>query len=156
VQHPITKDISGIKTEFPSSLDTIVAEGIKKTFLLRSSPYSNVVATPLIVKLASLYEPPPDERFQAQNVPIGVLLEGELESAFKNRLVPRETSGEPLALIEKSKATQMLVIADGDIAKNQLNIINPNIPKGTPLPLGFDQFTQAQYGNKDFMLNAVD
>ena len=50
----------------------------------------------------------------------------------------------------------MLVVADGDIVKNQLNILNPNIPKGTPLPLGFDQFTGAQYGNKDFLLNAVD
>ncbi len=156
VKHPITKDISGIKTEFPSSLDTIIAEGIKKTFLLKSSPYSNVVATPHIVRLANLYQPPADDRFNARNVPIAVLLEGEFESVFKNRIVPRESSGEPLGLIEKSKPTQMLVVADGDIAKNQINIINPNIPKGTPLPLGFDQFTQAQYGNKDFMLNAVD
>ena len=156
VNHPITKDLSGIKTEFPSSVDTIIAEGVKKTFLLKTSPYSNVVATPHIVRLATLYEPPADDRFRARNVPIGVLLEGKFESAFKNRIVPKESSGQPLNFVEKSGPNNMLVVADGDIAKNQLNIINPNIPKGTPLPLGFDQFTQAQYGNKDFMLNAVD
>lgn len=156
VKHPVTKDLSGIKTEFPSSIDTIIAEGIKKTILLTSSPYSNVLATPHMVRLANLYNPPADERFRTKNVPIGVLLEGEFESVFKNRLIPRQSSGEPLVFKEKSKATEMLVIADGDIVKNQLNIINPNIPKGTPLPLGFDQFTQAQYGNRDFMLNAVD
>ncbi len=155
-ENPITKDISGIKTEFPSSVDTIIAEGVKKTFLLRSSPYSNVVATPHMVRLANLYQPPADNRFNSKNVPIGVLLEGEFESVFKNRLVPKESSGEPLQFREKSVRTQMLVVADGDIVKNQLNVINPNIPKGTPLPLGFDQYTQAQYGNRDFMLNAVD
>lgn len=155
-QNPITKDISGIKTEFPSSIDTIIAEGVKKTYLLRSSPYSNVVATPHMVRLASLYQPPPDDRFKTKNVPIGVLLEGEFESVFKNRIVPKASSGEPLKYREKSAPTQMLVVADGDIVKNQLNVINPNIPKGTPLPLGFDQYTQAQYGNRDFMLNAVD
>ncbi len=153
---PITKDISGIKTEFPSSVDTIIAEGIKKTFLLRSSPYSNIVATPHMVRLANLYQPPSDDRFRNKNIPIAVLLEGEFESIFKNRLVPRQGSGEPLKFKEKSESTQMLVVADGDIVKNQLNVINPNIPKGSPLPLGFDQYTQAQYGNRDFMLNAVD
>jgi ABC-type uncharacterized transport system involved in gliding motility auxiliary subunit len=50
----------------------------------------------------------------------------------------------------------MLVIGDGDIAKNQLNVVNPNVPRGLPLQLGFDQFTGVQYGNKEFMLNAFD
>ncbi len=156
VKHPITKDLSGIKLEFPSSLDTIIAEGIKKTVLLKSSSYSNVVSTPHIVRLANLFNPPGDERFRDKNVPLAVLLEGEFESAFSNRISPKERDGQPIKVIEKSKKTEMLVVADGDVAKNQLNIINPNIPKGTPLPLGFDQFTQAQYGNRDFLLNSLD
>ena len=64
--------------------------------------------------------------------------------------------GQQLPMQDSSLYTQMLVIADGDIAKNQLNLMNPQIPKGVPLPLGFDQFTGAQYGNKEFMLNAFD
>lgn len=156
VKHPISKDISGVKLEFPSSVDTIIAKGVKKTFLLRSSKYSNVVATPHMVRLQTLYEPPSEDRFKAQGVPMAVLLEGTFESAFKNRISPKGNGQEMPKLIEESRPTQMLVVADGDIIKNQLNILNPNIPKGTPLPLGFDQFTGAQYGNKDFLLNAVD
>ncbi|WP_417612716.1 gliding motility-associated ABC transporter substrate-binding protein GldG [Owenweeksia hongkongensis] len=155
-KNPITKDLSGIKLEFPSSIDTIIAKGVKKTFLLRSSQYSNVVATPHMVRLQTLYEPPSEDRFKAKGVPLAVLLEGKFESAFKNRLKPKSNGQEMPNLVEESQSTQMLVVADGDIIKNQLNIVNPNIPKGAPLPLGFDQFTQAQYGNKNFLLNAVD
>lgn len=156
VKHPISKDISGVKLEFPSSVDTIIAKGVKKTFLLRSSKYSNVVATPHMVRLQTLYEQPSEGRFKSQGVPMAVLLEGKFESAFKNRIAPKANNEDLPKLLEESRPTQMMVVADGDIIKNQLNILNPNIPKGTPLPLGFDQFTGAQYGNKDFLLNAVD
>lgn len=156
VKHPISKDISGVKLEFPSSVDTIIAKGVKKTFLLRSSKYSNVVATPHMVRLQTLYEQPSEDRFKSQGVPMAVLLEGKFESAFKNRIAPKANNEDLPKLLEESRPTQMMVVADGDIIKNQLNIRNPNIPKGTPLPLGFDQFTGAQYGNKDFLLNAVD
>lgn len=156
VKHPISKDISGVKLEFPSSVDTIIAKGVKKTFLLRSSKYSNVVATPHMVRLQTLYEQPSEDRFKSQGVPMAVLLEGKFESAFKNRIAPKANNEDLPKLLEESRPTQMMVVADGDIIKNQLNILNPNIPKGTPLPLGFDQFTGAQYGNKDFLLNAVD
>lgn len=156
VKHPIAKDVNALKLEFPSSIDTIISAGIKKTFLMRTSPYSRVLATPHIVKLQKLYELPPEQYFNQQNIPVAVLLEGEFESSFKNRVTPRTASGEPIKVLEKSKFTQQVVIADGDIIRNQLNILNPDIPKGTPLPLGFDQFTGAQYGNKDFMLNTMD
>tara|TARA_B100000497_G_C7404922_1_gene256068 strand:- start:304 stop:627 length:324 start_codon:yes stop_codon:yes gene_type:complete len=43
----------------------------------------------------------------------------------------------------------MLVISDGDIAQNQIS-------RGVALPLGFDNYEKRQYGNKDFILNAID
>lgn len=156
VKHPIAKDVNAVKLEFPSSVDTIISPGVKKTFLMRTSPYSRIVATPHIVKLQKLYELPPEQFFTQGNIPVALLLEGEFQSTFVNRVTPREESGEPVKLIEKSVPTQQLVVADGDVIRNQLNLLNPDMPKGTPLPLGFDQFTGAQYGNKDFMLNAVD
>lgn len=154
--NPITKDLNAIKLEFPSSVDTIIAPGVKKTILLQSSPYANIVGTPHIVRLQYLYQPPPEGRFRDKNVPMAVMLEGKFESAFKNRITPKQNGSEKLKLLTESVPTQMLVVADGDIIKNQLNVVNPNIPKGAPLPLGFDQYTQTQYGNKDFLLNAVD
>jgi ABC-2 type transport system permease protein len=45
----------------------------------------------------------------------------------------------------------MIVIADGDIVKNQINTKD-----GSAYPLGFDRFTQEQYANKNFLLNAAD
>lgn len=156
VKHPITKDLNALKLMFPSSVDTIKSPGVKKKFLLKSSPYSRVVATPHMVKLQTLYSPPPRENFKQQNVPMAVLLEGEFTSAFKNRISPKQNADEQVNVLEKSRETQMLVVADGDIIRNQINIVNPNMERGIPLPLGYDQFTGTQYGNKDFLLNAVD
>ena len=43
----------------------------------------------------------------------------------------------------------MIVISDGDIAQNQIS-------RGAALPLGYDNYEKRQYGNKDFILNAID
>lgn len=154
-KHPIVKDLNAVKVEFASTVDTIIAQGIKKTFLLRTSPYTKVVSTPHSVDLKALYEEPNERSFTKRHLPIAVLLEGEFASLFANRLTP-QIGGEDIPLIKKGRKTQMLVVGDGDIIKNQLNLVNPNIPRGTPLQLGYDQFTGTQYGNKDFLMNALD
>lgn len=156
VKHPITKDLNAIQLNFASTVDTIIAKGIKKTILMKTSPFSAISPTPHMVNLGKLYNEPPESFFNKQNLSVGVLLEGEFESAFKNRLTPKENFGEEIKIKEKGDYTQMLVIGDGDIIKNQLSIVDPNIPKGTPLPLGYDQYTGQQYGNRDLLLNAVD
>lgn len=155
-RHPIVKDLNAIKLEFASTLDTITSPGIKKTVLLRTSPYTRVVPTPHRVSLNTLYEEPNQAYFQQKHVPVGILLEGKFDSYFANRIVPTSSLDPSYTLVEKGAETQMIVVADGDIIKNQLNLVNPNIPKGTPLPLGFDQFTGMEFGNKDFLLNAAD
>ena len=43
----------------------------------------------------------------------------------------------------------MIVIADGDVGKNQ-------ILKGKPTDLNRDKWTGQTFGNKDFLINAVD
>jgi ABC-2 type transport system permease protein len=155
VNHPIAKDLNAIWLRFASSLDTVMASGIKKTVLLRSSPYSSRLATPHIVSLSKLYDPPPRRQFRESGIPLAVLLEGKFSSLFKNRLTPKAGS-EKLKTKEESSQNQMLVVSDGDIILNQFNLVNPNIPKGAPLPLGYDQYTNTQYGNKDFLVNALD
>ena len=155
VNHPIAKDLNAIWLRFASSLDTVMAGGVKKTVLLKSSPYSARLATPHIVSLAKLYNPPPRSQFREAGIPLAILLEGNFTSAFKNRLSPKEGS-ENLRVKEESNQNQMLVVADGDLLMNQFNVVNPNIPKGAPLPLGYDQYTNTQYGNKDFLVNTLD
>ena len=155
VNHPIAKDLNAIWLRFASSLDTVMAAGIKKTVLLKSSPYSARLATPHIVSLGKLYDPPPRRQFREAGIPLAVLLEGKFSSVFKNRLSPK-VGAENLKTKEESSQNQMLVVADGDIILNQFNLVNPNIPKGAPLPLGYDQYTNTQYGNKDFLVNTLD
>ena len=43
----------------------------------------------------------------------------------------------------------MVVISDGDIARNQLQ-------KGKPFDLDKDKWTGQQFGNKEFLLNTID
>ena len=43
----------------------------------------------------------------------------------------------------------MVVISDGDVGKNQLL-------KGRPHDLSTDKWTNEQFGNKEFLINAVD
>ena len=45
----------------------------------------------------------------------------------------------------------MIIIGDGDIVKNQFNL-----KQGYPLPMGYDQWTQETFGNRDFILNAMN
>lgn len=156
VEHPITKDLNGIRLEFSSTLDTLQSPGIQKTILLQSSPRSSKFSAPHMVSLGKLYNPPGPEQLNKGPLPLAVLLEGEFPSAFTNRVRPRSNTGQQLSLIDTGQYSQMLVISDGDITKNQLNLVNPSVPKGLPLPLGYDQFTGVQYGNKEFMLNAFD
>jgi len=154
-KHPIAKDLNAIWLQFASSLDTVIAEGVKKTILLRSSPYSVRRASPAIISLADLYQPPPRERFRESGIPLAILLEGKFQSLYQNRVRPKE-GGEPLKLRAESVENQMLVVGDGDIIRNQMNVVNSDMPKGAPMPLGYDQYTGTQYGNKDFLVNAID
>lgn len=156
VFHPITKDLNSVKLEFVSTIDTVMAPGVRKIPLLKTSDASRTVATPHIVRLAHLYNYPGTEPYPKRFLTVGLLLEGTFTSYFKNQIIPKDEAGRQIPFREESKPTQQVVIADGDVIKNQLNLVNPNIKKGTPLPLGFDQFTGTQYGNRDLMLNIFD
>jgi ABC-2 type transport system permease protein len=152
-EHPIVRNLNAIKTEFVSSIDTLDTPGIKKSILLSTSRYSRVLNTPVMVSLSFLYQQPDVTQFNQPYQPVAVLLEGEFTSLFSNR-VPMEISEAPeVGFVEKSEPTAMIVVADGDIIKNQLQ---PGTDKPSPLPLGYDRYTGQQFGNKDFVLNAMN
>ena len=147
VNHPITSNLNAVKFDFVSSIDTIKTNTkINKTVLLHTSPYSRLVNTPYEISLQKALEQPTQNDFNIQHAAIAVLLEGTFESLFKNRI---NKLSDELQFIESSKPNRMLVISDGDIAQNQ-------ILRGVALPLGFDNYEKRQYGNKDFILNAID
>ena len=146
INHPISKGLDAIKCDFASSIDTI-QNTIKKTILLTSSKQSRINPTPAKISLGILQNPPPIESFNKSQLPIAVLLEGEFESVFKNRILPKQQS---IDFKDKSKPTQMIVVADGDVARNSVS------NNGDIYPLGYDRFINYTYpGNKKFVMNAI-
>lgn len=148
--HPLVKNLEGIKTEFINTIDTIGVSNVRKTILLTTSPYNRELQAPTIVSLNMIEETPDPERFQSPPKAVSVLLEGQFKSNFLNRAIPDGVigGGETIA---KSNYTKMLIFSDGDVFKN--DVIEKD---GSSLPLGFDRYTQQSFGNKTFLLNAVD
>ena len=142
--HPITKNTLPVRMRFATQIDTL-KNGIKKTPLLVSSPLTKKVGLPTIIELSSIANEPTQEEFSGGNQLFGVLLEGEFTSAYANRIKPFEST----FFKAKSLPNKMIVIADGDIGKNQ-------ILKGKPHDLTTDKWTNERFGNKDFLLNAID
>jgi ABC-2 type transport system permease protein len=149
--HPIVKNLNAIKTEFVSSIDTIRVPDIKKTILLKTSTYSRTVNTPALITLAILEQDPDERAYPGPPQTVAVLLEGEFKSDFENRIPPEIQNSRDIGFVAKSKPTSMIVVSDGDVIRNQLHY-----SKGYPMPLGYDQFSGQTFGNKDFILNALD
>jgi len=147
--HPIVKNLNVLKTEFVSSIDTVGSKsGLKKTVLLTTSATTKILNTPAIISLEALKRRAINREFAHRYVPVSVLVEGVFTSLFSgyNKMVDQDKIG----FIEKSKPTKIMFVSDGDMIKNQFS------SKGYPLPLGYDQYTDVAYGNKNFLLNAVN
>ena len=142
--HPIVTNINAVKFEFANSIDTLKND-IKKTVLLQSSESSRAEGTPREINLDIINTRPTPDMYPEGNYPLAVLLEGEFTSVYKDRITPIELNTHT----DKSLYTMQIVIADGDIAKNE-------IQRGKPLALGFDRFTGDTYGNKEFLINALN
>ncbi|WP_378176034.1 gliding motility-associated ABC transporter substrate-binding protein GldG [Aquimarina sp. SS2-1] len=143
--HPIVKNIESVKFEFSNQIDTLKND-ISKTVLLSSSERSKLEGIPTEINLDNIIGQKPDmTAYTEGNHALAVLLEGKFKSAYKDRVKPLKLDTPQ----DISKATKMVVIADGDIIKN-------GIRKGRPITLGYDPYLNLQYGNKEFLLNTVN
>lgn len=153
--HPIVKGLEGVNLFYPSSIDTIRTKtDVRKTILLSSSKYSRVQFTPVRLNFEILrYEPIP-EKFDKPHQAVAVLLEGSFPSLYENRVSDPMMEG--LRSIgeeyrSESVQTRMLVVSDGDVIKN---LVDPE--RNAYQPLGFNQYEQYQFANKDFLVNALE
>jgi len=143
--HPINNNIEASRFQFVNTIDTLTNKNTK-TILLSSSPLSKPDGIPKQIGLSILNTQPKKESYlQKGNLPLAVLIEGEFNSAFTNRIKPLSIENP----IENSTQNQMLVIADGDVIKNQIR-------NGRPLALGYDKWTNNTYGNKEFLVNSIN
>ncbi|MDR0228880.1 MAG: gliding motility-associated ABC transporter substrate-binding protein GldG [Flavobacteriaceae bacterium] len=144
--HPIIKNIEGVKFDFASPIDTL-KNNLKKTVLFQSSKYSMLTGTPNEITLDILNEEGKPEMYEGKgNYILGVLLEGKFNSTFKNRVLPFPYKDVKYEGVDN----KMIVIADGDIISNQLD------QNYQPLELGYDKWVNRLYGNKEFVMNAVN
>ncbi|OIQ16622.1 MAG: gliding motility-associated ABC transporter substrate-binding protein GldG [Flavobacterium sp. MedPE-SWcel] len=144
--HPVVKNLGGIKLEFANPIDTL-ENGIDKTILLTSSQYSKPIGTPIEVKLDMVTEQTSPKDYQGFGfIPTSVLLEGQFHSMYENRILPFKDPSYKVT----GEEGKMIIISDGDIVKNQLD------KNYQPLELGYDKWTKNRYDNKEFLINCVN
>jgi ABC-2 type transport system permease protein len=102
---PIAKNLDYVLSQFPNSIDTIAAPGIRKTVLLATSAESRLLATPAKVSWQSIQSEADLRNFNKGAVPVAVLL-------------------------SISVPNKMIVVADGDIAMNAVTEKEGPLPMG--------------------------
>ncbi len=150
-EHPMVRNMNAIKADFVSSVDaTTSADGIEQIPLLKTSDYTKVSGTPVFITLAMLRQTPDKRMFNSKGKNVAYLLKGQFPSLYANRIPQEIVDDQATDFMEESKPTAMIVVADGDMIRNQIDIRTRK-----PLPLGFDQYTQNTYANKEFIENAI-
>ncbi|MBL6448641.1 gliding motility-associated ABC transporter substrate-binding protein GldG [Fulvivirga sp. 29W222] len=147
--HAITRNMDAVLLRFGSTIDTIKTPGVKKTPLMYTSQYTRVVAAPVNVSVQDLRANLTAEKFDKRYLPVAYLLEGRFESLYKNRFKP-ENIDETNFVERAEEGAKLLVVSDGDIARNEINTRN-----STPQPLGFYPFSQNTFANQDFLMNVI-
>jgi len=146
--HPITRNIVEVKSEFPSAIE-LVGENpyLQGHLLLATSNNTHMVRTPGTIDLSYLEQVNNPNHFNTGYVPVAVSLEGVFQSIFTNRMRPPGITNAQ-AHRRESEETRQIIVANGNIIRNE-------IAGNEIIPLGFDRFTNQQFGNKDFIQNAV-
>ena len=151
----ITRNLDPVYAKFTNSIDTVKATGIRKTFLLESSPHARTVASPALISLDMVKMAADPKLFQQSYVPVAVLLEGKFHSLYANRLpnVSKDSvgmvSGQPF-LSSAEKTSRIIVCADGDLVMNDLD------ERGRPLPLGFSKDINYTFANAELLSNFIE
>lgn len=141
----ITNNLDLVFARYTASIDTVRADGVNKTPLLMTSPYTKVLNAPAFITFNDARTETDQTEYQGGVKTIAYLLEGKFQSLYKNRLLPNAD------FKSESVPTKIIVCSDGDLIVNEVSQ-----KTGNPLPLGYDKTSQHTFGNKDFVMNAID
>jgi len=144
--NPIVKNLEAIYSKFISTIDTVKAKGIIKTPLVYTSKYCKVYSAPVDIQYNEARKQPDPNDYNKGPLPVCYLLSGQFTSLYKNRPLPIQGAG----FKENNKSSQLLVFSDADIIRNDIG------KDGREYPLGFDRYSGNTFGNKAFVMNAVD
>jgi len=128
---------------------------VNKEILLQSSPYTRYQLTPVRLNFQVLQEDFKAELFNKSPQAVAVLLEGEFESAFQNRVtadMQNMLQQIDAPFKEKGEHAKQIIISDGDIINNVLSVKEQKI-----FPLGYNKWERRTYkSNETFILNAIE
>ncbi|MBS4043037.1 MAG: gliding motility-associated ABC transporter substrate-binding protein GldG [Chitinophagaceae bacterium] len=153
--HPISRNLDHVLSIFPSSIDTVKAEGIKKTILLSTDTTSRTISSPNIVTLQSIKSESDLALYNKSYLPVAVLLEGKFKSLYANRFTQamkdtvKNFTGVDFHSIGLKESKQ-IVVSDGDLVTNVIT------QSDGALAMGTQQFENYQFANKEFLLNCLD
>ncbi len=153
--HPISRNLDHVLSIFPSSIDTVKAEGIQKTILLSTDTTSRTISSPNIVTLQSIKSENDLRYFNKSYLPVAVLLEGKFKSLYANRFTQamkdtvKNYTGIDF-LISGAKESKQIIVSDGDLVTNVVT------QSQGALTMGTQQFENYQFANKEFLLNCLD
>ncbi|GAB3817451.1 gliding motility-associated ABC transporter substrate-binding protein GldG [Pontibacter rugosus] len=147
-KHPITRNIDAVYSKFVSTIDTVKAEGIRKTPLVYTSNYSRILEPPVPLSLEEARLDVKPEQYQAGQQAVGYLLEGKFTSLFRNRRAPGGVQDKKVQ--EQGVDTKIAVFSDGDLVRNDINART-----GQAYELGFDRYNNVTFANKELAINTV-
>lgn len=159
IDHPIVKNMDYVLTKYAASIDTVrTKSNVVKTPLLRSSKYSRVQYPPTPISLDAIDPNIRADAFTKGNQNIAVLLEGQFDSHFRNRLPPEATAKWAAAgnypVRGLSTFAKMVVISDGDIAKND---VYQSSGKTIPMGAGWHPESGPRvFANREFLMNCIE
>jgi gliding-associated putative ABC transporter substrate-binding component GldG len=157
--HPINKNLGFVAGRFVNSIDTVEAEGIKKTILLSSSVNARRIASPALISGKENVTAPENEKYRTANIPVAVLLEGKFTSLFANRATQamRDSLEAYGGIFQRQNMNdnKIIIVGDGDI------VLNSVVKGNQPIPMGLNPYTfgtqrEFPFANKDFMQNCMD
>ncbi len=150
---PITNSINSVEFQFANPIEILENPNINQTVLLASSPYTSLQQSMSFIELKEVDEINPEEYFM-DRIPLAVLAEGKLQSMFSARYERNEIPD----FKSETNDGKLILIADGDVAKN-------HVLMGRPMRLGEDKYSlrpdnprqrPVTYDNQNFLLNCID
>lgn len=145
--HSISRNVDAALTKFISSIDTVRADGVKKTPLFFSSQYSRKLTTPVKVSVNDLRKNVDPQSFNEGPIPVAWLLEGNFTSLYKNRFLPDGASKEGY---REGGVAKIIVVGDGDFVRNDINPRN-----GMAQQLGLDPISGRVFANETIVMNMI-
>jgi gliding-associated putative ABC transporter substrate-binding component GldG len=155
-ESPVVKNIDRVSSSFPSTIDILNdSNGVEYTPLLTSSKYARRQMYPMRLTFEVLRADIKTEAYNKSYLPAAVLLRGEFESFFKNKVTEEMDQGLrkiDATFKERSPVTSQVVISDSDIIKNLYDPTNNRIS-----PIGYNKWNNVDYkGNQEFIINVIE